>query len=90
MVTCGEWGAWSLGADGRYARVEGKPLDGPMADTVGAGDAFAAVSILGLLGGWPPEVTLERAAAFARAICLIHGAIPSDPAIYRRDWPHHR
>jgi fructokinase len=82
VVTCGERGAWTLHADGRYARVEGRPLGGALADTVGAGDAFAAVSILGLLRGWQPKTTLERADAFARAICLVHGAIPPDPSIY--------
>lgn len=81
-VTCGASGAWSLDADGNRARVEGRPLDGPLVDTVGAGDGFAAVSILGWLRDWTPQQTLERADAFARRLCLIRGAIPDDPEIY--------
>ena len=67
VVTCGERGAWTLHADGRYARVEGRPLDGPLADTVGAGDAFAAVSILGLLRGWPTPSPARSASCTARS-----------------------
>lgn len=81
-VTCGARGAWSLDADGNHARVEGRPLDGPLVDTVGAGDGFAAVLIAGFLRDWTPQQTLERADAFARRLCLIRGAIPDDPAIY--------
>lgn len=81
-VTCGSDGAWSIDADGSCARIEGRPLDGPLVDTVGAGDGFAAVAILGLLRDWPQQKTLERADAFARALCLIHGAIPNDLRIY--------
>lgn len=77
-VTCGAMGAWSLDADGTCARVEGRPLDGPLVDTVGAGDGFAAVAILGLLRNWPQQTILERADAFARRLCLIRGAIPED------------
>lgn len=51
-------------------------------DTVGAGDAYAAVLALGLLQGWPPERTLEAATAFAAAICEIEGAIPSTASFY--------
>lgn len=75
-VTCGARGAWSLDVDGNHARVEGRPLDGPLVDTVGAGDGFAAVSIAGWIRDWTPQQTLERADAFARSLCLIRGAIP--------------
>ena len=77
-VTCGARGAWSLDAGEYHARVEGRPLDGPLVDTVGAGDGFAAVSILGLLRNWPQQDILERADAFARALCLLRGAIPGE------------
>ncbi len=77
-VTCGARGAWSLDVDGNHARVEGRPLDGPLVDTVGAGDGFAAVSIAGFIRDWTPQQTLERADAFARRLCLIRGAIPDE------------
>ena len=52
-------------------------------DTVGAGDALAAVMILGLLRGWPCDTCLERAQAFASAIVGRRGATVSDPSFYR-------
>ncbi|MGQ9836755.1 MAG: PfkB family carbohydrate kinase [Cyanobacteriota bacterium] len=60
-----------------------------MVDTVGAGDAFSAVVILGLLQGWPEVVLLKRAAQFAAAVCEIPGGTPQDPefyALFRREW----
>jgi fructokinase len=56
---------------------------------VGAGDGFAAVCILGSLKGWPPINALERAIAFAGAICEIRGAIPDHPDFYKhftKEW----
>lgn len=51
-------------------------------DTVGAGDAFSSVMIHGLRRGWPLETALERALAFAAAICGQRGATVADPAFY--------
>lgn len=51
-------------------------------DTVGAGDGFSSVLILGLLSGWKPRATLERAAEFAAAICAMRGACPEDTGFY--------
>ena len=53
-----------------------------IADTVGAGDAFAAVFAAGYLEMWEPEEILQRAADFAARICEIEGAIPSDASFY--------
>lgn len=44
-------------------------------DTVGAGDAFAAVSLKGLLRRWPVEHTMRRAAAHAALTCEFEGAM---------------
>ena len=60
-----------------------------LVDTIGAGDAFSAVTILGLLHDWPMPVTLTRALAFAARICAQRGATAADHALYtglRRDW----
>jgi fructokinase len=82
-VTRGETGAdWH--ADGVRHRAPSPPTR--VVDTVGAGDAFASVLITGLLGGWAPAVTLERAAAFASAICEMRGACPDDPGFYDPYW----
>jgi len=88
LITMGPGGAWLLNADGTEAHVFGNPEMSVM-DTVGAGDAFAAVFILGLLQGWPDPLVLERADAFARAICGIRGAVPMDDRFYEpfvADW----
>lgn len=58
-------------------------------DTVGAGDAFTSVTILGSLRDWPVDTTLERAQAFASAIVSVRGATVQDTAFYRpfkRAW----
>lgn len=44
-------------------------------DTVGAGDAFAAVVLQGLLRQWPLQDTLRRAAAHAAHACAFEGAL---------------
>jgi fructokinase len=53
-----------------------------LTSTVGAGDGFSAVAIMGLLNGWPWERTLERAAAFSAQICGQRGAIREDRGFY--------
>lgn len=58
-------------------------------DSVGAGDAFAAVWMVGILHGWAVDLRLARAQALAAAICTIAGALPGDAAFYApflRDW----
>lgn len=85
LVTNGEQGAWLLNTRGEYAQTspaqaaENPP---PIVDTVGAGDAFAAVFLVGLTLAWPVQQTLDRAHAFAAAICGSRGAIPEHPAFY--------
>ena len=53
-------------------------------DTVGAGDAFAAVLLLGELSGWALHATLRRAAAHASAVCGIAGAVDAASDIYAK------
>lgn len=86
-VTRGAGGALWRGREGAIAEA-GTPA-AEVVDTVGAGDGFAAVVILGLLRGWAPERFLGRAAAFAAAICGLRGACPEDDAFYapyRTQW----
>ncbi len=52
-------------------------------DTVGAGDAYAAVSAAGILTGLSPQTTMHLAQEFAGRICEIKGALPKDRSIYR-------
>jgi fructokinase len=76
VVTCGEEGAWQIDRTGKKVGVGVKNRVKKLVDTVGAGDGFAAVCILGALLQWPITMTLERANTFAAAICEIRGAIP--------------
>jgi len=89
LVTCGAEGAWQVTADGMELRAEGSPPTGGLIDTVGAGDGFAAVFILGMLRGWPAGHTLSRANRFAAAVCGIRGAIPDGADFYQpflKEW----
>jgi len=89
LVTCGEKGAWHVDREGKHTEVGIKHAVDKLADTVGAGDGFASVCILGALQGWSIALTLERANQFAAAICAIRGAIPDDASFYEkftREW----
>lgn len=81
VVTRGAEGVSALMAD-ESLNLPASPLPGEVVDTVGAGDAFSALLILGRERGWPDGVTLERASAFAARICTIEGAVSRDPAFY--------
>lgn len=80
----------TLGADGAMVRsregtVAGEPpRQAEIVDTVGAGDAFSAVWILGLARRWAPETTLPRALQFAAEICGVRGATTDDRELYQR------
>lgn len=83
MVTCGKAGAWQVNRNGKRLDVGVKNEVENLVDTVGAGDGFSAVCILGSLLRWPMAKTLERANAFAAAICGIRGAIPDHADFYK-------
>jgi fructokinase len=87
VVTCGDQGAFVWVGD---RSVAGRPPgEIEVVDTVGAGDAFSAVWIAGLLRGWDPETTLVRALEFAAVICGVRGATTDDQRIYdhcRNAW----
>ena len=74
LITGGAAGAWWL--DNSSLIVMPFTPGADIRDTVGAGDAFSAVFILGLLHGWEIPVILRRAHHFAGAICQIRGAVP--------------
>ncbi len=52
-------------------------------DSVGAGDAYAAMLAAGMLKNWQPQEILQRASMFASRICEIKGAIPESPSFYQ-------
>lgn len=77
-------GAFRIDAEGGLTRIEGSPIDGAFVDSVGAGDAFTAVFVLGLLRGWSQKVSMVFADAFARVICTVPGALPGSDDFYFR------
>lgn len=88
VVTRGSEGAEVLTADGtRHSVTPRNQIE--VVDTVGAGDAFASVFILGLAESWPLETTLNRAQTFASALVGHRGATVSDADFYQpflADW----
>lgn len=82
LITCGEQGAWLLDTSGEFFRTGPARAAAGLVDTVGAGDAFAAVFIIGLLNEWPLALTLERANDFATALCSIRGGVPAEHHFY--------
>ncbi len=55
---------------------------GPVVDTVGAGDGFAAVLLLGLSQQWPWAESLARAGDFAASLVSRRGATIDDRTVY--------
>jgi fructokinase len=74
-VTLGERGCAVL-ADGQYAVAAGYPVT--VADSVGAGDAFAAAFLHGLAQGWP----VSRVATFANRV----GSVVASRVGATPDW----
>jgi fructokinase len=56
----------------------------PVVDTVGAGDGFASVLLLGLSQQWPWPETLTRAGDFAAALVSHRGATIEASSVYRQ------
>jgi fructokinase len=84
LLTRGKEGAYAAMPDGRSVDFSAKAMATPIVDSVGAGDAFSAVAISGLLSDWPLTTLLERADTFARKVLGIRGAVPEDPALYEQ------
>jgi fructokinase len=82
IVTRGGQGAVAFTDDGQSAETRPASAN-TVVDTVGAGDAFTSVIILGLTSNWPLQQTLERAQAFASAVVGVRGATIQDKKFYR-------
>ncbi len=81
LLTGGERGARLFTADGETLEARpGRQVE--VVDTVGAGDAFAAVVILGILRDWPLQTCLDRAQALASAVVGQRGATVHEKAFY--------
>lgn len=76
LVTCGAAGSWLMDKTGQIICVPSDGAAKTVVDTVGAGDAYSAVFILGRVYGWALEDTMRHASHYAAAICQIRGAVP--------------
>jgi fructokinase len=88
VVTLGSQGALAIGANRELLRVT-PTSDVQIVDTVGAGDAFAAVLLMGIAQGWPLLLTMARAQDFASALVGVRGATVQNPDFYLhfvRNW----
>lgn len=83
IVTLGSKGAM-LFPEGRDHLLAPSPKVQAFQDSVGAGDAFCSVFMLGIARGWPWKLILERAVFFAARICENQGAVPEDKNFYDR------
>ncbi len=82
VVTLGASGAMALTDDGGHAQVTpARTLE--VVDTVGAGDAFTAVLILGIIRQWPLDETMQRAQNFASLMVGQQGATVHNQAFYQ-------
>ncbi len=82
IVTRGEKGALVLSGNGEFHSVVPEPVK-TIVDTVGAGDAFSAIFIHGLVSGWTVSDTLTVAQQFASQVIGLRGATSTDPAFYQ-------
>lgn len=81
VVTMGSEGAMLIRKNGAAHYSVPNPVE-RLVDTVGAGDAFAAVTILGLIRDWTSQQILVRASDFAAEICRIRGATIEKQELY--------
>ncbi|HUF19280.1 MAG TPA: carbohydrate kinase [Burkholderiales bacterium] len=70
--------------EGRWSQVPPQPVR--VADTVGAGDAFAAALTMGLLSGMDLGEVHAIAAEMARYVCSQPGGTPPMPEAFRRKF----
>ena len=88
VTTLGERGYAYIDAAGLYLDSSRHPVQTEVVDTVGGGDAFSAIFLLGLQKHWPLDISLQRAHQFAAAICGVRGAVAGDLHFYQI-WQQH-
>lgn len=71
LVTAGDRGAYLLGHDGKAVHWPAQPTE--VVDTMGAGDAFIAALLIGLLRDKELTTALEQAAGAAAEACKVRG-----------------
>ncbi len=82
ILTHGNAGAEIMTANAEHHEI--KPdIAVEVVDSVGAGDAFSAVTIMGLNNDWSLKTTMQRAQSFASAIVGQRGATVTDQGFYQ-------
>lgn len=82
IITLGAAGSLLIDREGRVQQ-SAPLLPQKVTDTVGAGDAFSSVILLGILLAWPPATMLQRAQDFAARVTTIQGATTTDRSFYQ-------
>ncbi|NWH05224.1 carbohydrate kinase family protein [Desulfobacter latus] len=83
ILTMGEKGSqWFTANQDHYMEPPEASLD--IVDTVGAGDAYAAMSVAGILKNLQIEEIISLAGEFASHVCSVQGALIQDPAVYQK------
>ena len=80
-VTAGADGAYYFDDQGQTEFAEATKIEN-LADTVGAGDAFSAAVINGMLKSHEPKSILADAVKFAAKVCGLQGATTDDKDFY--------
>ena len=81
VITQGEAGATAVTRDDTVSVLPNKTSS--VIDTVGAGDAFSSVLLLGMHKAWPVQTTLKRGQEFASAVVEQRGAITQEMSFYQ-------
>lgn len=87
VVTQGSSGAFALTRDDIFNVCPEESIT--VVDTVGAGDAFTSVLLLGLHKSWPLDITIKRAQQFASQVVGLRGATTQNEIFYKpfiKDW----
>ena len=82
FITMGSKGAIAFTRDAAPRTVEPSALI-EVVDTVGAGDAFSSVLLLGIMQDWPIQLSLDRAQEFASEVVGQRGATIQDQDFYQ-------
>jgi fructokinase len=82
ILTQAEQGAMAITPEGILNQV--KPEANQIfIDSVGAGDAFSSVMLLGKYHSWPTELSMQRAQDFASGVVGLRGATTADKNFYQ-------
>lgn len=87
VVTLGASGAIAINQNKICMAQPEKSIE--VVDTVGAGDAFTSVLLLGLNKAWPLQTIIDRAQQFASQVVGLRGATTQDKMFYQpfiKNW----